>query len=503
MGRDNIIMIITLGTRDVKLDDKYFNQIEICQEYDDLKDAFYKSRDKLILSERLGGKLIYDEYDKYKDRLTFPIVEPMLNNVLNFEKQINYIYIVTTDQNDEKHRINDSIYFGYIIQKYLKNNPKIKCNDILLKQVGGNVSNLGDMNEYFKNFYNKYFKLYTENSKLYIANTGGIDAINISILINGIMKFENNCVNLYLDKEKRIAYPINFVSSFMLDFDKLKLKSLLNNYDYVSSLTIVNSHKSLKKFGVLIEIAKNRLYFNLDECKKICNKYLQEEIENNYIIKEVKANLLQIEGMDNNLSECVKELYINARIKFIQEQYVDFLLRIFRLEEAIYNCMIKNYMELPVDDNSNSNSKKLTDKILENKYMVQYFDSYNVEGSNKKLEWRNRYNIKILYTVISYIINVNKSVIGEALIEDLGVLGRFKKVFELGEMLNCLSQLRNKSIGAHGFQGVSKKKLEDTLMDKCKININKIFEIIEEVVKIQFKDSWYEKINGLIINNLK
>ncbi|CAB1262768.1 hypothetical protein CLOSBL3_30064 [Clostridiaceae bacterium BL-3] len=504
MDRDNIIMILTLGKRDITLDGKSFDEIIFSDEYNDLQCGFKENHGKWTLSQRYGGEIILKNYDKYEKRLQFPIVEPMINFVLDEEKRVDKLFIIVTDQDDEIHKKNDTLYFGKIIEKWIKRKYKtIKEKEI--ETVSKNVVNLGDMNNHFKNFYDKKSKKILDDPKLYVANTGGIDAINTAVLINGIMKFKNKCINLYLSQNKKEAIPIYFVSSFILDIEKDKLKGLLRNYNYVTALSIVNSHKSLEKFSVLIELAKNRLYFNLDECKKVINKYCQEMTERNYISYEIDKNLEEIYKIKNDRLYAMRELYVNCRIKYIQEQYVDFLLRMFRLEEALLEFTVVKYILFT--NNDEYKISDLTKKIKENGYLEDYLNKYYISEENgksrTKLDWENKSNIKILKAIVEFGIKKNKDLNGNILIKDDSILKKVEDIFALTESLDSLSQLRNKSIGAHGFEGISKEKIGDTLKEKCNSNVDSIFKNIEQIINVKFENSCYDSINNIIIKSLK
>lgn len=500
MGENTITMIITLGKRDVTLDGKVFDSIEYSEEYEDLKEGFRDNHGKRTLSQRYGGVIIHKSYDKYADRLGFPIVDHMIKYVLDCEQQIDKLYIVVTDQDDDKHKNNDTVYFGEIIKTHLDKKFKYAVKGKEFKIIKEDVADLGGTNDQFEKFYDKKFKEVSDNDKLYIANNGGIDAINTAVLINGIMRFKTNCINLYLNEDKKNVHPIHFVNSFVLEVEKDKLKKLLENYDYVAALNIVSFNKELEKFKALIEIAKNRLYFNLDECKKIEIDYYSQISKKDYIAREVDTALSEINEIEQNKLASIQELYINCRIKYFQEQYVDFLLRIFRLEEAIARRTVEEYI-IYASTNNDDKFSAMTKKINENKYLESYLDS--CEDKNDELHWRNNCNIKILKEIIKFALMENKAANGETLINDGKIYQEVGKVLELMDCLDCLSQLRNKSIGAHGFKGVSKAKIESELKNKCDKDIDYIFGIIENLINKKFQDSWYDKVNNTIISNLK
>lgn len=438
------------------------------------------------------------------------MVEPFIKHVVDGTKEfIDNIIFIATDQEDDEFKNDDTLYFAEITKKFLfeQNKEKKKSGNNFLKDINiiklnGNVADLGEMNRSINKIMkcNKNFKnLHLEHTKVYVCNVGGIDAINVSILVNSITKFKDKCIQLYIDKKSHVVYPLDFISELLLDVDKSKLKFYIKNYDYFSCSEIIKEQVKLKKYDVLIQIAKDRLSFNFDKIKEISSKYLENGIENQDIINEVRKNLIEVTQMsEDNLSK-IKELYINCRIKYIQEQYVDFLLRIFRLEESLNRYIIEKYLHFNTEKVRHNDFKELTDNIKQNKCLENYLNSYKINGT--KLNWENDCNNKILFAILNFIIDENKTVNNAKLIADESSLRIIKNVYDLNNVLNELSELRNKSIGAHGFQGVSKVKI-DSVLDEFHIKIDDLFNYIEQSINVKFEDCCYERMNNLILSNL-
>ncbi|MBA5851159.1 hypothetical protein H2684_07530 [Clostridium sp. cel8] len=497
MDRDNVIMIITVGTRDVNLDGEIFGNVTYSEKFSELKDAFNGRAN--TLSIRNGGKIIYENYERYRKRLSFPIIEPIIEHVLGENNKIDKIFIITTDQKEnvkDQYRDRDTLFFGKIIEKMIKQKYKKRFSNIECYEVEcNNITDLGNMNDEFKKFYNKKLKKYIGNAKLYIDSMGGIDSINTAVMINGILSFQNDCIILHKSEECNMVHPLRFVSSFTLEMDKSRLKKALENYNYIYALEIVKSNKNLSKYEDIIEIIKNRLYFNLDECKRIAHKVEAEALYDDKIRDEIIKNLDEIEKIENSSEGKIKELYFNARIKYIQEQYVDFLLRIFRFEEELVTNYTCKY--LGIKQSERYEKINIKNVCCKNNYLKEYLQQ-------KDIEIEMGYNIKIGEAVVNFLIEENKDKDGSKLIEDENILNKCKNVYKLINHLDCLSQLRNKSIGAHGFQPVSKEKIDEKLKELKPISlcIDDVFKEIEENIGDGFYGSSYTRVNNLIINQL-
>lgn len=81
-----------------------------------------------MLIARKAGEFINQNYDILKKHIKIPIIEPTLKHLQYEVKNIDYLLLIATDQDNP--RDTDTCYYAEIIKKYIAQNyenvPKIE-----------------------------------------------------------------------------------------------------------------------------------------------------------------------------------------------------------------------------------------------------------------------------------------------------------------------------------------------------------------------------------------
>jgi hypothetical protein len=76
------------------------------------------------------------------------------------------------------------------------------------------------------------------------------------------------------------------------------------------------------------------------------------------------------------------------------------------------------------------------------------------------LNWVDNPNNMVLGRILDYVLKENKDNDGNTWIMDEKQINLIEDISSFAKKIGRLTELRNNSIGAHGFMGVSKKKLK-------------------------------------------
>ncbi len=238
------------------------------------------------------------------------------------------------------------------------------------------------------------------------------------------------------------------------------------NYDGVEDM--------LEELGIqkgdlytLVSSCKHAVNFDFKtSIKKIDN--LSSQIKNRKEIKALRNNLIDL--VDGEPEAIFSEFIENIKIQLVNEEYIDFLGRIYRLREALFKYIF-------IKNQSGKN------KISMLGYMVSKKNILNI--------LRKRYNIytgNLTHGLTQYInkyINKNRKI---------------DKVLSIlnSEKLENLIRLRNDCPVGHGFKGVSKMDIEYIYGEP--------YEVVEDFVKacgyldLEIKVNKYDEINTIIID---
>lgn len=442
------LAVITIGNRDIKLKDQ---------------DLLHSSK-----SCRENGSYILKNYSKLKDKIKIPIIQPFLDNLNDRNINVDKFILIATDQNNESYKKSDTVFFAKVIKKHFER-KKMKTKIIILNER---------INDFIYN-YNlfqkklKYLDLDLKKIKnIYLLPVGGIPNINTPLILSSILIFRNKLFQYYVDKIYKNCYPVPFNQKLLGELEKEKVKSAAGKF-FFASISDISSNNFVK---MIADYAYNRLSFNL-----VTAKILGDDLIEKYPDKYLKFLGESITEIRNSFEGKIKEIFFTSIVKIKQKQYVDALLRLYSFTD---NLLLKKVCEL-------YDLKYETDKNFEKWWKNKAIKKIEIENSNikEKLEIDNvdnpdlkRSGIPLYSALIKYKNDIDP-------------------IFKTIKPLLTISELRNKSIAAHGFEGVSLEKINNKLR-KYQIDLKGLIKNIEKYLDISFENSVYNKVKVLIAENL-
>lgn len=242
----------------------------------------------------------------------------------------------------------------------------------------------------------------------------------------------------------------------------------LQRYDYDAVLDI------LKEAG----IEDGDLYLLIESCMYSINFDFKKALNK---IENMSSQMLsrrEIQKLTTNLNNLIigepedilSELIENMKIQIVNEEYIDFLGRLYRLKEALFKYIFVN----------SKDSK--TYKVSMHGHMLS---KKNILYTLKKKY--NIYNTNLIHGVTQY---VNRHV---------KKTKRMEKVMEIlnGDRLENLIKLRNDSPVGHGFKGVSKEDIESIYGNPMEVtkDLVKVCELLDLGINM----NKYDNINEIVI----
>ncbi len=454
-------LIITLGTRDIQIDREVLLKNE---SIDKIQNLYFDNR---ILKSRSGGKFLFENYNRYKKEIRFPIVKPVLEYCKLREGKIDLLIIVTTDQDPkigERFYESDTLLFGELIKKIISDQYKPDIfPDVRVKKVSGQINFIDSMVLFWqKELHSKPYYLLKDYSKVYICNQGGIDAINTGLLLQSLVLYRDKTEVLSVDEKTNNCTKLQFTQLYLQESERSKLVENLIRYQYaaVKNLNLPITVKSLASF------AEHRLNFDFEQALLSLEDLGVEH-------RDLLINLQQqISKIQINEQSLLKELGLNAWVKFQQEAYIDFLLRFFRIFEEVVKQHAIRFLNIKYDHlrwakNLESFLAKPSNETL--KIFLE-----NKKFGSEPLKYLDD-NITTFLAIIEFFDN-----------DLLEKLNNFRS----------LSSLRNNSIGAHSFDPVSKQKIE-TVLNQKGLKITDLMQFLKE--ETHFDENELASINQDII----
>jgi hypothetical protein len=337
-------LVITLGTSEVQvIEDRIVNSnFEITLEKEDngienrficsksdptLKIKLRNNRDRigtyLLDSPRNDGKKIVDlGVERIISILDFPLVLPALNHIIK-ESPIELIekcILVYTDQTDPKFRGTDTLYFKEILKYKLREAFGIPDEKFVDYGIHEQVTKIDfQYNQFAKECKTILETPEEEVNQVIILAQGGIDQINQALTLQFIQAFKHK-VQLYQKAEEREPEVLHFPQLFLNDLNKQKIIKHLDDYEFGMIDKTLHSNKIIIH---LAQYAAKRL--------SLLHKQVKPNVD--FLNQNTKFNFILAE---NNDEIKLKDLYVSAKIALFQKKYVDFLIKIYTLNENIF-----------------------------------------------------------------------------------------------------------------------------------------------------------------------
>lgn len=258
--------------------------------------------------------------------------------------------------------------------------------------------------------------------------------------------------------------------SYIDSKNKFLIEEMIDNYSYYAVECI------LKR----LDLDKGELFLVVSSCKYAVNFDFETSLERiNKIQKQIRLRK-DINSIANNLMDLTDgdpesifcEFIENIKIKLIQEDYIDFLGRIYRLKEALLKYIFVS------NELGRKNLSMLGHMVSKKNILVILRKKYKIYSPNL--------SIAITQYIARY-------------------MGRKKKIRSIMEILNSyemegLINLRNESPVGHGFRGISRQDIEKNYGDPVFVvrDFIRVCELLDLEIKINKYDSINETIKVLL-----
>lgn len=171
-----VFVLVNVGSRDVQLDGQPQNPA--------------RERGAEILG-------MVDTEPVLKERLSFPILRPPLEQILAEEGQIDQLILFGTDQEDEKHQAMDTINFAKIVALVMSELfPQIRsARHVPIRDI--NPSLYDEALGFFREELPRLHLSLTDDSKVYLLPTAGTPACSLGLILQGLTFYGERCHILY------------------------------------------------------------------------------------------------------------------------------------------------------------------------------------------------------------------------------------------------------------------------------------------------------------------
>jgi hypothetical protein len=383
--------------------------------------------------------------------LEYPMFEKVMKDLKGDD--IDFIYLITSNQAGE-YNYQDTIYYGQILESYIntvKGNRSIGLIPTTICKVrvistDKNPADLDDMNEFFKGQLDNLRKMHKDADRVFLCVSGGTQAMNAMMLINGVDVFKHRLEVLYVLPHKMKPIYLQVGQDMLRNLIKERLISAVVNMDFNSGVSLLEDNASIfntsiefKKILHALKYARARVSFDFDQADeeiKHCITYSTGQQRN--IFSQLQEEI-QFDGEFQDLKYFL-ELKDNAKYHACRGEYIDFLGRMFRMQEASYYLLA----EAVGIEKTGSRPHLNRYWVLMNEELSNYLNSYKTPNGSE-LQWDRELNRTVLEAVLLFFAKRDE---------------KLQELLEKLKSIDKLAELRNQSPLAHGYRGASKRIVE-------------------------------------------
>lgn len=448
-----------------------------------------------IRPARDRGEEILINLTREKDKVSLPILTP----ALNYMESLGYVYpeVVDSDSSDpfvqlfytdqenagEHHRQRDTVMLAKIAREKLvedfstgkSGGLRLKGrNSVKLVAVGQEPARYDSMYRFYRNFFatNRHIRN-PEEYVCFVLLSGGIPAMNAMLMHHSIQHFGENCVQVYVSPGQK-PFQMRVGEHIVRADAERRFNEALEALQFGAAARIADG-----AFGggggraAACRYADSRLGFDFERARMHCRD--GRDAAQDPILDFLESHADEIARLEHGVSagagpeSLIAELFYNLETKYLGGEYVDVLSRTFRLSEALLTWTVEG--NTGIRTGPNKKLKKQKDAVDEIPGLRDFLENYKDEEDNE-INFGNNIDRPTLTAIARYLTQP------EAGLPDDG-RRRVEKAVRVVARIKKLADLRNRSIAAHGFEGVSRERLvreygSDTLVEDLRAAVGEV-----------------------------
>lgn len=441
-----------------------------------LRDVLYGGEEIKPAREK-GAKLI-ESYEQ-DEQVLEDIELPILSSGLRYIESLGHRYpevlgrnekgprmgLFCTDQSDPRYQQNDTVMYAHIAEKKLLQmfppdssaNKGLRLNNkkkeaVTVDKISDNPARYDRMYRHYERFFDRNRRIQdSENWLCFVLASGGTPAMNTMLILHAVQHFGENCVQVYVPPgeeptEMRVGKQIADA-----DVRRRFNEALATRQFRAAGRIAADSFRGYRVPACVY--ADHRLAFDFRRAAEECERAVDmAEGEPRELLERHAEDANRLEHGASTLAEqreLISEVFYNLEAKYLNGEYVDLLGRAFRLAEAILTWAVE--ANTSIRGGSNARLSKQEPAVSEVDGLRECLSDYTSDEIGK-FDFDHMLDRPTLLAIAECLAEPQV-----ALPEDRK--SQVKKAVQVANSIKGLADLRNKTILAHGFEGVSEERL--------------------------------------------
>ncbi|MFQ3631714.1 hypothetical protein [Roseiflexus sp.] len=466
---------------------------------------------KRLQRPRAEGQAAWQTFDQH----TFetPIIEPCLHWIAK-RRRIDRLILFYTDQLETPEtlkldrfgvslRDKDTLWYARIIERLLRERLGQQIDQIDHRAItgpGGRAINPSMYDEAFDAYTGLLAPFSDAQATCYVLMAGGIPACNTALQLNAISAFGDRCHVVY-QPEGGQPYELRVGDQMLKIFRRATAIEALDRLDFATALPLARQVADAAVTD-LIAYAHYRECFDFERAQAaLADGMRKADGELRTFLADLERDLDPL-MQRSDMGALLRELVANATITFRNGRYADFLGRIFRFQEAALRFIVETKLHLPTDMSKERRTVNLPEyqqRIAADPGLKTWLDGRIIDGAPLRYDTPN---IPALQAMLDYLVDPASVMPDGQPYLPKDERGRLTGVKKRLDRITALSQLRNQSVIAHGFAGVSRERLTEVYGDEPARLIDDLHKIVE-LLGLASQESPFERIAAVAIGRLR
>lgn len=447
----SVVLVSTLGHRDLEVDGERIPEGQFRSETERLRDA--------LTADRQGTLA----------RLRCPILDSVIAWVIerhtapHGRKPHLTVYLVATDQSDPAYRETDTVHAAALAREWIQarfgaGNRATASLSVKQWTYTGNPAAFDDTLRYFRTLIaHRAFPELDPDTTLYVNVTSGTPGLVFGLLAGLAPVLDERAVVLYKGPHDPRPTPTRLIPELrrarLLD----EVERWLKESDFSAAARLLDSVEDMAPVARLAYAVVHRLDFDFARALRDLDDVIQSasgemrrlaqqlQRELNELLRRVDALSEATTAMPEQYPPLLRELYVNTCLTWEAGRYADFLARAFRLEEAALRWAVEHVLRLPTGSAKSPRGAALPAFIEGIEGDPELLAHVQVPYEGRELDYRRAPTRDLLRHLLAA-----PSLRGCRIAQQVSMVSGH---------LSRLSGLRNASIVAHGFRGVSREAI--------------------------------------------
>ena len=455
---------------------------------------------------RVEGQAAFEHFAKHQFDLT--IIEPCVREVLRDHATIARVVLFFTDQQATPEslqtdrysvalRDKDTIWFAQIIARALEERftgQVVSTTLVRTARTDGGQFNPSMPDEAFDVFGQLLPRFYGDSTEqAFVLMSGGLPACNNALQLHVLAYYGERCAMLYKPEtkdpiEQRVGAQLQQV------FQRNAALGALERQNFAAALALVESGAASPDVVALLRYATYREAFDfaragvaLREAMRLASGDMRMQIG------ELRGEL---DALDRHeMPALLRELALSARIAFTNERYADFLGRVFRFQEAALRYLIEKHLGISTD--IGDDHERFFMAVKANLALVEFLSTKTINDRPLHYEMPT---IPVLGAALEYMLKDGVRADGSSALNK-HERGPLTGLREQLNKIERLSQLRNRSVIAHGFTGISREALEEASGGDARMALDVMQQVVQKL-QIERSDT-LERLVAVLCDRLR